>query len=343
MTESFNKLVVETPNFSGKILVFDAHNLCALMLSGSLESHLAASLRERLNTATIGKKYNYVVDWEGLTYISSSGLGLLMYLVKNRREFVCLSRPGPAVLKPFDLLGIQHLFRYFQTIEDLERMPGIPPAILSPLWMEKKVLAASLQQKQWVKILKEHLASRELTREIQSLSPYLEAAERQDFITLPADEKYASVLYKFLDRAFERAVERGADPVDAAIIEIVARELMHNAVSHGYGFQTGGLVEVGFVLEEDAMLLTFADHGRGYAPTSPADDSLPPAGLELIKKIFDQVSITQPPQQLAEGLVLGPGTMVRMVKRLGSKKGGTAGAKGSWWRQLFSRIWHRSQ
>jgi protein TonB len=60
---------------------------------------------------------------DGVTYISSTGLGFLMYLVKNRKDSVYLSKPGPAVLKPFDLLGIQHLFRYYHALEDLEKKP----------------------------------------------------------------------------------------------------------------------------------------------------------------------------------------------------------------------------
>ncbi|GEM_PF-1095616 len=316
MTAKMNKLVVETPSFTGKILVFDELDTCVILLSGSLEPHTVSNLREKVNSATIGKKYNFVVDMDGVTYISSTGLGFLMYLVKNRKEFVCLSKPGPAVLKPFDLLGIQHLFRYYHSIDDLEKQPGMPADVLSPLWVEKKVLTASLQQKQWVKILKDHLAARELTREIQSMSPYLEAAEHQDVLVLPADEKYASVLYKFLDRALGRAVEKGGQPLDATTMEIVAKELMANSVKHGYGYQTGGMVEASFRVDDSRLEITFADHGRGYAPSPPSDDALPSAGVEMLRKVFDELAIGEPSQKLSDGLVLGRGTMVRMVRRL---------------------------
>lgn len=342
--DNASKLVVETPSFTGKVLVFDSLDTCAILLSGSMEPHLASQLREKVNAATVGKKYNYVVDIDGLTYISSSGLGFLMYLTKNRRDFVYLSKPGPAVSRPFDLLGIRHLFLYFKSLEELEKQPGIPAGILSPLWMEKKVLAASLHQKQWVKILKDHLASRELTREIQAMSSYLEAADRQDVLVLPADEKYASVLYRFLDRAFGLAAERGGEPVDAATIEIVAKELMANAVKHGYGYQTGGVVEAGFNMDQARLEITFTDHGRGYSPSPAGDDDLPPAGLELLRNLFDEMSVGEAPQKLAEGLVLGRGTTVRMVKRLGPGSRRPESGRSAWWKRLFSRIasrWHR--
>lgn len=343
MSESMNKLVVETPGFSAKVLVFDAADACAILLSGSMEPQAVSQLRERVNSATIGKKYDYVVDLDGVTYICSSGLGFLMYLAKNRKEFVLLSRPGPAVLKPFDLLGIQHLFRYYRSVEDLSRQPGVPAEILSPLFAEKQVLEASLRQKQWVKILKEHLAAKELTREIQAMSPYLEAAERQDAVVLPADEKYASVLYKFLDRAFGLAAERGGEPADASTVEILARELMSNSVKHGYGFQTGGVVEAGFKFEEDALVITFTDHGRGYAPSAPPDSALPPAGLEMLRRFFDEMTVGEPPQKLAQGLVLGRGTMVRMVKRLRGGGSPSPQSKRPWWKRLLSRDASQSQ
>jgi anti-anti-sigma factor len=334
MAEQMNKLVVETPNFTAKILVFDKLDTCVILLSGTMEPHTVSHLRDKVNSATIGKKYNYIVDMDGVTYISSTGLGFLMYLVKNRKDSVYLSKPGPAVLKPFDLLGIQHLFSYYHALEDLEKKPGLPSEVLSPLWVEKKVLAASLQQKQWVKILKDHLVARELTREIQSMSPYLEAAERQDAIVLPADEKYASVLYKFLDRALGLAVERGGEPLDAATIEIISRELMANSIKHGYGYQTGGVVEVGFKFEDDQIAITFTDHGRGYAPSAPSDDALPSAGLELMRKVFDELAIGEPPQKLSDGLVLGKGTMVRLVRRLKARPKAPAERTRSWWEKV---------
>lgn len=333
--ESFNKLAIETPAFTAKILVFDSLDFCAILLSGSMEPYLASQLREKVNSATVGKRYNYLVDLDGLTFISSNGLGFLLYLAKNQRQFVYLSRPGPAVIKPFDLLGIQHLFRYFHSIQELEGMPGIPLAVLSPLWMEKKVLSAALHQKQWVKILKEHLASRELTREIQGMSSYLEDAETKDTIVLPAGEKFVSVLYKFLERAFARAEERGAAPLDAPTIELVAKELMANAIKHGYGYQSGGKVQAGFGIDQNSLVITFTDHGRGYAPVPNGQDELPSAGIELLRRIFDELEIGQAPQKLSEGLVLGPGTMLRMVKHLGSKTAQAVSQPPGWWQRLI--------
>jgi len=338
--KEFDKIILETPNFNAKILVFDTVNLCAIMLSGSMESHQASQLREKVNASTIGKKYNYLVDMDGLTAISSNGLGFLMYLSKNKRDFVYLSRLNPAVSKPFDLLGINNLFLYYRSLEDLEKQPGFPQSVLAALWMEKRVLSAAIHQKQWVKILKEHLASRELTKEIQSLSAYLEAAEKQNPVALPAEEKFASVLYKFLERAFTQFEEHGGANLEAASLELIAKELMANAIKHGYDYQSGGQIEVGYQIEDGRMEITFTDHGRGYSPQPNGNDSLPSAGLELLRRIFDDIEISTPPQKLSEGLVLGPGTMMRLVKKSKAAPAGRKTSKGLWSRireLLFGR------
>ncbi len=329
----FNKQTLETSNFTAKIIVFDSLDLCAVFLSGQMESHLASQLREKVYSTTIGKRYNYLVDLEGLTSISSNGLGFLMYLAKNKRDFVYISRPHSAIIQPFNLLGIGHLFLYYHSLEDLERQHGFPQAALSVLWMEKKVLSATLHQKQWVKILKEHLASRELTKEIQSLSAYLEAAEKQNPITMPADDKFTSILYRFLERAFAEYEEAGGQNLEAATLELIAKELMANAVKHGYNYQSGGQIEAGYRIENGHLEITFTDHGRGYNPRPNGDDSLPSAGLEMLRKIFDRLEISVPPQRLAEGLVLGPGTLVRMIKTAGAALTGPQPSK-SWWQKI---------
>jgi anti-sigma regulatory factor (Ser/Thr protein kinase) len=177
-------------------------------------------------------------------------------------------------------------------------------------------MAEVRQQKQWVNILRNYLAEEELAREIQRMSSYVEAAERQDAIILPAEEKYASVLYKYLDRVFGRVNEYSGEPIDEPAIELIAKELMTNAAKHGYGYQPGGMVEVSYTADRAKIEIRFTDRGKGYAPAAPADDDLPSAGVELLRKLFDELTISEAPRGKAKGLVLGKGTMLRMVKYL---------------------------
>ena len=312
--ENMDKRAVETPSFHGTVLVFDRLDLCAILLSGSMDTHVAAQLREKVSAATAGKRYNFVADLDGVTYISSSGLGFLMYLLKNKREFVYLSNPRPAVMKPFNLFDIKSLFRYYQSVDDLGNQPGLPSEILSSLREQKNALRAMGPHKRGLEILADYLDNEEELHEVQRITPLIHAAEGGDAITLPAQEKYASVLYVFLARAFGRVNEYSGEPIDEPAIELIARELMTNAIKHGYGHQPGGMVEASYKADRAKIEISFTDHGTGYSPAARADDALPSAGLELLRKIFDELTISEAPKTKAEGLVLGTGTMVRMVK-----------------------------
>ena len=314
----FKKSVVEEPNFSATILVFDRADLCAILLSGSLDTHVVPRLREAAKAATAGKKCNYVVDLDGVTYISSTGLGFLMYLLKQQREFVFLSNPRPAVLKPFNLFDIKSLFRYYQTVADLGTQPGLTDEVISAIRGQKGSLRATGPHKRGLATLAEYLENEE---EVQRMAPYIHGAGQQGRITLPAEEKYAGVLYLFLEKAFGQAGELLGEPIDEAAIELISKELMTNAAKHGYGHQKGGMVEVGYAVDTAKIEVSFADRGRGYSPGAPAEDGLPSAGLAMLRGIFDELTIAPGPEGRSEGLVLGGGTTVRMVKRVKPKAG----------------------
>jgi anti-anti-sigma factor len=142
MMENMKKYVIETPSFSGTLLLFESVNLCAILLSGSMDTHVITQMREKLIAVMAGKRYNFVVDLDAVNYISSTGLGFLLYLLKQEREFVCLSNPRAAVIRPFNLFDIKSLFRYYQAIEELENQPAVPNEILSSIREQKDALRA---------------------------------------------------------------------------------------------------------------------------------------------------------------------------------------------------------
>ena len=332
--DKMEKHVVAAQNFSASVLLFDQLDLCAIFLSGPFETAAAMQLRAKVNALTAGKRFNFIVDLDGLSYISSTGLGFLVYLAKNKRDFVYLSRLKPAIKTPFDLLGIEKLFRFYTHIYDLDKAPEVPKQALSAIWVEKQEMLSARHQRRWLDILKDYLSEEGLAREIQELSPYLAAANQDKAITLPAQLKYASVLYKFLDRALSPESGYRGEPIDDALIEMAAKELMTNAIRHGYDNRPGGMVEVSFSAEPDRLIVTFSDNGQGYAMSQPEDYALPPSGLELLRKIFDEVTISAADREKPAGLVLGRGTMIRMIKRFPPETEKMPASKPGLWQKL---------
>jgi len=313
--------IIDTQNFHAAVMVFDQAELCAILLSGSMDTHVVPQLQDRVTAVAAGQRYNFIVDLDEVSYISSTGLGFLMFLQKRQRDFVYLSNPRPAVMKPFNLFDIKSLFRYFQLVEDLCGQAGISDAVLAAVREQKGAMRALQPRKRGLEILADYLDNEKELYEVRRMTPYIHAAEHKDAITLPAEEKYASVLYMFLDRVLGRSNTYRGEPLDEGTIELIAKELMTNAVKHGYGHQPGGLVEVGYVTGPARIEISFTDRGRGYAPGARPEDGLPSAGLVLLRKLFDELTISEAPPGGAEGLVLGKGTMVRMVKYLKADAG----------------------
>jgi anti-sigma B factor antagonist len=83
-----------------------------LVLRGELDLPTSPKLREAL-VDVIGEGRRVVVDLEGLSFLDSVGLGILVSGLKRARshggelEIVCANR---AVLRPFELTGLDEVF-----------------------------------------------------------------------------------------------------------------------------------------------------------------------------------------------------------------------------------------
>lgn len=320
---------VESQNFRAVLLPFPPAELCAFVLSGSMDAPVVDQLQERASAVLAGRRWDYLVDLEAVTYVSSTGLGFLMHLLKHKKDFVYLSNPGPAVLKPLNLFDIKHLFRYYQTLDDLERSSGLPAELIASIRDQKQQLKRSAPPKKSLETLGDYLDNEQELHEIQQMMSSLPRPGDRNEITLPAEERYAIVLGRFLEGALELASQRGGPPVEKATAELVAKELMANAVEHGYGRQPGGLVEIRYSLGDMALEIEFGDHGRGFSPSTPTEGVLPSAGLEMMRRIFDKLEIGPGDLGRPKGLVLGPGTTVRLSLRLGPVSGGHGESHGA--------------
>jgi len=296
-------------------LLFDKKaEICAMVLTGSMDTLPVLEFREVMKDKLLLKRYDFIIDLSRVTYISSTGLGFLMFLAGRKKDTVFLSSPRKNIAKPLKVLGIHPMFKFYDTVEDLKEKLIVVDQITTLLMDGRTSEKDILYHDRWQKILRDHLAYVEIADEIEKLQPHILQADNNDSITLPSDVKYTCILYRFMARIFRDIARFDKTEMDDADIEMIAKELMDNAVRHGYDNNKEGVVEANYKMNTLRLEINVIDYGKGFA--SSLDDTFPATGLKLVEKFFDKLDISEAPKKKVKGFVVGKGTMVTMVKNL---------------------------
>lgn len=91
----------------------DDGGIVVLQLKGFLDAHTAPTLESALQNCIDEQKYQIIVNFQDLTYISSAGLGVFMGFIEEVREKsgdIKLSNMSPKIFRVFDLLGFPALY-----------------------------------------------------------------------------------------------------------------------------------------------------------------------------------------------------------------------------------------
>lgn len=87
--------------------------LTVLSLEGYLDAHTAPDFENAVQQEIDAGHKQLIVDCQGLTYISSAGLGVFMSFLEELREQggdIKICGPSPKVLQVFELLGFPAIF-----------------------------------------------------------------------------------------------------------------------------------------------------------------------------------------------------------------------------------------
>ena len=88
-------------------------DISILYLKGYLDAHTAPDLETEFQKLVDAKKYNIIVNFQDLSYISSAGLGVFMGFIEDIRKNggdIKLSDMKPKIYRVFDLLGFPTLY-----------------------------------------------------------------------------------------------------------------------------------------------------------------------------------------------------------------------------------------
>jgi anti-sigma B factor antagonist len=87
--------------------------LTILSLEGYLDAHTAPDFENAVQQEIDAGHRQLIVDCQGLTYISSAGLGVFMSFLEELREQggdIKICGPSPKVLQVFEILGFPAIF-----------------------------------------------------------------------------------------------------------------------------------------------------------------------------------------------------------------------------------------
>ncbi len=97
------------------------NNIEELLLHGYLDAHTAPQWEAAIGVLVQQGKYNILVNFRELDYISSAGLGVFMVFieeVRNNNGDIKLCEMKPKVYTVFDLLGFPMLFEILPTSQE---------------------------------------------------------------------------------------------------------------------------------------------------------------------------------------------------------------------------------
>ncbi len=100
-----------------KIALRDSERVSIVDLKGYLDAHTAPELESTLQQLITSQKYNIIVNFRDLNYISSAGLGVFMAFIEDVRQKkgdIKLSNMTPKVYNVFDLLGFPILYEIYK-------------------------------------------------------------------------------------------------------------------------------------------------------------------------------------------------------------------------------------
>ncbi len=84
-----------------------------LEIKGYLDAHTAPTLENAIQELVDAEKYQIVINFKDLAYISSAGLGVIMGFIENIREHdgdIKLCEMSDKIYRVFDLLGFPKIY-----------------------------------------------------------------------------------------------------------------------------------------------------------------------------------------------------------------------------------------
>ncbi len=99
----------------------DSEQMSTLKIGGFLDAHTAPALEEAIQRLVDEGRFNIVVDFKDLSYISSAGLGVFMGFIeeiRGKNGDIKMCGMSPKIYRVFDLLGFPTIYQIFDQLDE---------------------------------------------------------------------------------------------------------------------------------------------------------------------------------------------------------------------------------
>jgi anti-sigma B factor antagonist len=97
------------------------HGFTVIAVSGEIDVYTAPKLRERLIGLVEAGSYQLIVDMEGVEFLDSTGLGVLvggLKRVRLKEGSLCIVANQDKILKIFDITGLNKIFSIYPSVDE---------------------------------------------------------------------------------------------------------------------------------------------------------------------------------------------------------------------------------
>ena len=98
-----------------------SQEVSVIQVKGHLDGHTYPEFESELNDLIDSGKFNIIIDFAELNYISSAGLGVLLSAHTRVREHngdLKIASLSQKTMRLFDLLGFSHVLNVYDSTED---------------------------------------------------------------------------------------------------------------------------------------------------------------------------------------------------------------------------------
>ena len=96
-------------------------NICKLSLDGKLDAYHSIELEKHINKVIMAGCSNLLLNFQGVDYISSSGLRVVLSSLKQLKKSggnIILSNLHPYVMEVFEISGFKQIFEIYESEEE---------------------------------------------------------------------------------------------------------------------------------------------------------------------------------------------------------------------------------